>query len=257
MDPVEAYRMPLMEHLMELRTRVVRSLVAIIVTFFIGFAVSQKVFDLLVAPMNAALLQTGGGGIMAVTDASEGFMVQMKVAGLVAAFLASPVIFWQVWGFISPGLYDKEKGWVPPLVLSSTTLFLLGGSFAYFVVFPFGFPVMLSVSGENVKAVLSIDKYLTFSTTIMLAFGLSFQLPVVVWVLARLGLIDHIDMLRGFRYSIVAIFVVAAVLTPPDWFDQVLMAIPLVLLYILGIGVAWMSTTKKREPEEASSAAEG
>jgi sec-independent protein translocase protein TatC len=125
------------------------------------------------------------------------------------------------------------------------------------VVFPFGFPVMLSVSGENVKAVLSIDKYLTFSTTIMLAFGLSFQLPVVVWVLARLGLIDHIDMLRGFRYSIVAIFVVAAVLTPPDWFDQVLMAIPLVLLYILGIGVAWMSTTKKREVEEASSTAEG
>jgi sec-independent protein translocase protein TatC len=88
------------------------------VTFFIGFAVSQKVFDLLVAPMNAALLQTGGDGIMAVTDASEGFMVQMKVAGLVAAFLASPVIFWQIWGFISPGLYDKEKGWVPPLVFS-------------------------------------------------------------------------------------------------------------------------------------------
>jgi sec-independent protein translocase protein TatC len=107
---------------------------------------------------------------------------------------------------------------------------------------------MLTLMGEDIHAVLSIDKYLSFATTIMLAFGISFQLPVVVWVLARLGLIDHLDMLHGFRYSVVAIFVVAAILTPPDWLDQILMAAPLVVLYLIGIGVAWVATTKKREP---------
>ena len=247
-DPVEEYRMPLLEHLRELRTRLVRAMIALVVCFFVGFAFSQPIFDLLVAPMDVALAKIGRGSL-AITEAAEGFYVQMKVAGLFGLFTASPVIFWQIWRFVSPGLYDEEKRWVAPLVTASTALFLLGGAFAYFVVFPFGFPVMLSVPGENVTAVLSIDKYLTFATTIIVAFGISFQLPIVVWVLARIGLIDHIDMIRGFRYSVVAIAVVAAILTPPDWFDQVLMAVPLIILYIVGIGVAYFASTKKREPE--------
>ena len=141
----------------------------------------------------------------------------------------------------------SEKRWVMPLMATSTALFLSGAAFAYFVVFRFGFPVFLEMNGPDVKAVLSIQSYLNFAATILVAFGVSFQLPIVVWFLARLGVIDHIDMIRGFRYSIVAIFVIAGILTPPDVLSQVLMAGPLVLLYGVGIGVARFATTKKRE----------
>lgn len=247
MDPVEEYRMPLLEHLHELRDRLIKALAALIIAFFTSFFFSGQIFDWLVAPMDVALA-LNGRGTLAMMDTAEGFMVQMKISGFAALFFSSPVLFWQVWRFISPGLYTTEKRWVGPLVTASTTLFLSGGGFAYYVIFPFSFPVMLAVPGEKVEAVLSIDKYLTFATTIIVAFGISFQLPVVVWVLARIGLIDHIDMIKGFRYSIVFIFILAAILTPPNWFDQVLMAVPLVVLYLVGIVVARFATTKVREP---------
>lgn len=243
--------MPLLEHIRELRDRVMVAGAAFLISTLGCFFFSGSLFSWLIAPMQKALADTGRG-TLAMMDTAEGVMVQMKIAGFGGAFLAAPVIFYQIWRFVSPGLYDSEKKWVTPLVVTSTTLFLLGASFAYFVVFPFGFPVMLSVAGEDVQAVLSIEKYLSFATTLMLAFGISYQLPVVVWVLARIGLIDHWDMLRGFRYSTVLIFFVAAILTPPDWIDQLLMAFPLMILYVVGIVVAWAATTKKRDPNPDS-----
>lgn len=243
-DP-DDFRMPIMEHLRELRTRLITAGVAVLVAFVVTLVFAQDIFDWLAAPMNAALHATDRG-TLAVTEATEGFFVQMRVAGFTALFAASPVIFWQIWRFVAPGLYDTERRWVLPLVSASTALFLGGAAFAYYVVFRIGFPVFLEMNGEEVKAVLSISSYLSFATTVMVAFGVSFQLPVVVWFLARLGLIDHLDMMRGFRYSLVGIFVVAGVLTPPDAISQVLMAGPLVLLYGVGIVVARFSTTKKR-----------
>ncbi|MBM4392397.1 MAG: twin-arginine translocase subunit TatC [Deltaproteobacteria bacterium] len=242
----DEYRMPILEHLRELRSRIIVCLWALIVSFFAAFFFANELFGFLAAPMNEALQGTDGG-TLAVTEAMEGFMVQMKVAAMTAIFISMPVLTYQSWRFIAPALYDQEKRWAVPLMVASTSLFLAGAAFAYFAVFRFGFPVFLEMNGEDVKAVLSIQSYLSFATTLLIAFGAAFQLPVVIYFLARIGVIDHLDLIRGFRYSVVLIFVVAAVLTPPDVLSQVLMAGPLLVLYGIGIGVARIATTKRRD----------
>ena len=246
MKTPDDYRMPIMEHLRELRSRIIVSLWAVGISFALCFTFANDLFAVIAAPMNAALAETGRG-TLAVTQAMEGFMVQMKISGLAAVFLSSPILFYQLWRFVAPALYDAEKKWVGPLVIASTTLFSSGALFAYFVVFRFGFPVFLEMNGEGVTAVLSIQSYLDFATTILVAFGAAFQLPVVIWFLARLGLVDHIDLIKGFRYSLVAIVVIAGILTPPDVLSQLLMAGPMVLLYGVGIVVAKVATTKQRD----------
>ncbi len=240
------YRMPILEHLRELRSRIIVCLWALIGSFFLAFFFANEIFGFLAEPMNEALKATDGG-TLAVTEAMEGFMVQMKVAAMTAIFISLPVLSYQSWRFIAPALYDQEKRWAVPLMVASTSLFLAGAGFAYFVVFRFGFPVFLEMNGEDVKAVLSIQSYLSFATTLLVAFGSAFQLPVVIYFLARIGVIDHIDLVRGFRYSVVIIFVVAAILTPPDVLSQLLMAGPLLVLYGVGIGVARIATTKRRD----------
>lgn len=242
MNPDE-YRMSILDHLRELRERLIRALVSLLVSFFLCFAFSDQIFAWLAAPMNDALKATGAGSL-AVTEAMEGFFVKVRTAGLSGVFLSSPLLFWQGWKFVAPGLYDREKRYVFPLVGASTGLFLGGAAFAYYVVFRWGFPVFLEMNGENVTAVITISSYLSFATTLLVAFGVAFQLPVVVWFLARLGLINHRDMIRGFRYSIVIIFVIAAILTPPDVLSQFMMAGPLVVLYGVGIIVARFASTK-------------
>ncbi|MEN9787087.1 MAG: Sec-independent protein secretion pathway component [Pseudomonadota bacterium] len=248
--------MPLLEHLREARRRLFVCAGALLPALVVGFGVSDRAFDFLAAPMNAAL-RAHGSGTLAVISATEGFMVQMKVAGLVAALLATPVVASQVWGFVRPGLHAHERRTVVPLTLASTLLFLLGCAFCYVAIFEVGFPFFLAMNGEGVQAVLSIDAYLGMAITMLLSFGLAFQLPVVVFVLARLGMVDARDLLRGFRYAVVAIFIVAAVLTPsPDALSQLLMAGPLMALYVLGIGVAALASTKSREraPDARTSA---
>jgi sec-independent protein translocase protein TatC len=253
-DPVEEHRMPLMEHLRELRSRLIVCLWALLITVVGSFFFANDIFVILAAPMNDALVVTGRG-TMAITQAMEGFMVQMKVAGLSGFFLASPVLFWQAWRFVGPGLYDQEKKMVLPLVGASTFLFISGAVFCYFALFQYGFPMFLEMNIEGVQAVLSIDAYLSMVTNLLLAFGISFQLPIVVYFLARLGLVDHIDMIKGFRYSVVGIFVVAGILTPtPDVMSQTIMAAPLLLLYGVGIVVARVFSTKKREVVAAPAA---
>ncbi|MBM4368425.1 MAG: twin-arginine translocase subunit TatC [Deltaproteobacteria bacterium] len=242
----DEYRMPILEHLREFRSRIIVCLWALILSFFLAFFFANELFGFLAAPMNEALKATDGG-TLAVTEAMEGFMVQMKVAAMTAIFISMPVLTYQSWRFIAPALYDQEKRWAVPLMVASTSLFLAGAAFAYFVVFRLGFPVFLEMNGEDVKAVLSIQSYLSFATTLLIAFGAAFQLPVVIYFLARIGVIDHLDLIRGFRYSVVIIFVVAAVLTPPDVLSQVLMAGPLLVLYGIGIGVARIATTKRRD----------
>lgn len=253
-DPVETYRMPLLDHLVELRNRLVRALAAMLICCIGCLIFAEDIWTLLVQPMNDALAATGRG-TMAMTTAMEGFITMVKVAGLAGLLLSSPVVFWQAWQFVAPGLYPHEKKPVLPLVISSTTLFGLGIAFGYFIIFKYAFPYFLDFANEDIQAVLSIDAYLGMATKLLLAFGISFQLPIVVFFLARLGLIDARDMIQGFRYSVVGIFVVAAILTPPDVVSQLLMAAPLLVLYGIGIVIAFFVSTKVREP--ASSSATG
>ncbi|MCB9778192.1 MAG: twin-arginine translocase subunit TatC [Alphaproteobacteria bacterium] len=245
-DPVENYRMPLLEHLVELRSRMIKALAAALVSVSVCLLFSEKIWAFLVAPMNKALYTTGRG-TMAMTTALEGFVTMMKVAGVAGLIIASPVIFWQIWKFVAPGLYPSEKKPVLPLVIASSGLFTLGAAFGYFVIFEYAFPYFLEFAAEDVQAVLSIDAYLGMATKLLLAFGLCFQLPVVVYFLARIGLIDARDMISSFKYSVVAMFVIAAMITPPDVISQLLMAGPLLILYGVGIIIAWLVSTKKRD----------
>ncbi len=247
-DPVDSYRMPLMEHLVELRKRVIYSLVALLIASCVCFGFAPEIWAVLVEPMNSALHETGRG-FMAMTSPIEGFMTYMRVAALAAIALAAPVMFYQIWKFIAPGLYPKEQRLVIPLVASSTALFLAGGAFCYLVVFRFAFPLFLTVTTEDVQAVVSMDSYLSVAGTLLLSFGLAFQLPVVVYLLSVMGLINHRDMVRMFRYAMVGIAVASAIITPTtDVLSQALLAIPLAVLYVLSIGVSWMFSTKKVTP---------
>jgi sec-independent protein translocase protein TatC len=190
---------------------------------------------------------------MAITEPLEGFITYLKVAGLAGLGVTSPFIFYQIWAFIAPGLYPKEKKTVLPLVVASTLLFLGGASFGYFVIFDFAFPFFLNVTeslGDDIEAVLSINAYLGLATKLLVAFGTAFQLPIGIYFLARVGLVDHTDLFNSFRYAVVVMFVVSAVITPPDVISQCLMAGPLIVLYGVGIVLAYFFSTKERDEYE-------
>lgn len=243
--------MPLMEHLKELRRRIMIAGGAIAVCVMGCFFVAPEIWDFLVQPMNDAL-RAQDAGTMAVLAPLEGIVTYLKVAVVAGFFAAAPVIAWQVWSFVGPGLYAREKKVLIPLVVSSTLLFIGGAAFGYFVIFKYAFVFFLSVTEGAAQAVMSMEAYLKTATRLLAAFGFSFQLPVVVYFLARIGLIDARDMVKGFKYSIVGIFVVAAIITPPDILTQCLMAAPLTLLYGVGVLIAALVSTKKRSPEKGA-----
>ncbi len=243
-DEVEAHRMPLLEHLKELRDRMLKAAAAVIVGMLVSLAFTDQIIAFITAPALEA-----GGTLTIVNSPFEGIYVYLRAAFLGAAALSSPVVSWQLWGFIAPGLYKTERRLVLPLAFASTGLFLLGAGFAYYVIFPYAFPFFFTIVEQHAEVSLSIEGYLGAVIRMMLAFGLCFQLPVVVFFLARLGLVDHVDLIKGFRYAVVAIFIVAALITPPEVLTQVLLAAPLVVLYGVGIVVAWMFSTKERPAE--------
>jgi sec-independent protein translocase protein TatC len=219
-------------HLVELRDRLLRAILAVIVVFLCLFAWARELYALLAKPLIAALPV---GGQMIATDVVGVFLVPVKVAFLVAFVIALPYVLYQVWAFVAPGLYVNEKRLVLPLVVASSLLFLLGMSFAYFLVFPVVFKFMASIAPEGVAWMTDIDKYLSFVLTTFMAFGVTFEVPVVVIVLVRVGVVS-IDKLKEIRpYVIVGAFVVGAIFTPPDVISQVMLAVPLWLLYELGI----------------------
>ena len=242
-DAVDEYRMPLLEHLKELRDRLVKVTVALGLAMAVSLFFATDIMEFLAAPVDDALIAQGiDGGLAMVKGPFEGIYTWLR-AGLMGAFvLASPVVAWQIWGFVAPGLYKTERRLVLPLALSSTVMFLLGGAFTYVVVFPVAFQFLFTVLDVDIS--MSVEGYLSAVIKLMFGFGMSFQLPVAVFFMAKMGLIDHRDMMGGFRYAVVAIFVIAALMTPPDLYTQALLAIPLVGLYGVGIVVAWMFTTK-------------
>ena len=236
-DEMAGTEQPFVSHLVELRDRLVRAAIAVGVCFGVLalWPGPAGLYDLLAAPLVAHLPK---GSTLIATSVISPFMVPIKITLMAAFLLALPVVLYQVWAFVAPGLYTHEKKLVMPLVISSTLLFFLGVAFCYFFVFGQVFKFIQGFAPKSITAAPDIEAYLSFVLTMFIAFGASFEVPVVVVVLARLGLVS-IDKLKAFRsYFIVLAFIIAAVLTPPDVVSQLALAIPMVLLYEVGIWAA-------------------
>ncbi len=235
--------MSLMEHLAELRTRLVRSFIAVGLAFVVSYTFSEQLFAALCQPLIDALPE---GSKLIFTALPEAFFVYLQVGLVAAVFVASPYLFYQIWGFVSPGLYEEEKKYMVPMALISAFFFLGGASFCFFVVFPYAFTFFVGFASEDIAAMPSLSAYLGFALKLLIAFGLIFEMPLFTFFLARMGVLTAQIMRNGRKYAILCIFIVAAILTPPDVISQLLMAFPMMLLYELSIGVAAMFGRKKK-----------
>jgi sec-independent protein translocase protein TatC len=232
-DELEGTEQPFVSHLIELRDRLIRASIAVGVCFGSAGAVAgpSGLYDLLAAPLVANLPK---GTTLIATSVISPFLVPLKITLMAAFLLALPVVLYQVWAFVAPGLYTHEKRLVMPLVISSTLLFFVGVGFCYFFVFGQVFKFIQSFAPKSITAAPDIEAYLSFVLTMFIAFGAAFEVPIVVIVLARMGIVS-IEKLKAFRsYFIVLAFIVAAVITPPDIVSQLALAIPMVLLYEVG-----------------------
>ena len=232
-------------HLVELRTRLLHAVVAVLLVIICLFPWASDLYTLLAQPLLARLPK---GGQMIATDVTTPFFVPLKVAMMAAFLIALPYILYQIWRFVAPGLYAHEKRLVWPLIVASTLLFFCGMAFAYFAVFPVVFGFITASAPQGVAVMTDIDKYLSFVLTMFMAFGITFQVPVAVILLVRMGFVT-VEKLREIRpYMIVGAFVVGAIFTPPDVVSQFMLAMPLWLLYEAGIVVAsWGGKVKARE----------
>lgn len=245
-DPYHDARMSVLEHLAELRTRVIKALIAFCVGFAIAWTWVEHLFAWLQRPLQLAAPEAALAQ-MHHKDLSEPFFVLLKTALFGGLFISVPVILYQIWQFIAPGLYDHEKKAVMPFVALSYLFFLGGSSFCFWVVLPQGYEFLLNFSADISQPELMMSEYLAITTKLIIGFGVIFQLPVVAMFLSRLGILTHRHLLKFWRYAVVLSFIVAAILTPPDVVTQVLMAIPLCILYFLSIGVAWYFTTQREK----------
>jgi sec-independent protein translocase protein TatC len=239
-----------LSHLFELRDRVIKSALAIIVVFVCLVYWAPDIFHLFSQPLLESL---PAGGKMIVTDVTGSFFVPMKVTMLVAFMVALPIVLYQLWAFIAPGLYQHERKLVIPLVVSSYSLFVFGMAFAYFLVFPTVFNFMASYNAPlGAEMSTDIDKYLSFAMNTFLAFGITFEVPVVVVVLVRMGMVPLAKLKEIRPYVIVGAFIISAVVTPPDVLSQLLLAVPMTLLYELGLLIARFYVPKPSEDEPAT-----
>ncbi len=226
-------------HLIEMRDRLLRAVLAVVVIFVLLFPWAQDLYALLAQPLLAKLPQ---GGQMIATEVTTPFFVPVKVTMMTAFLIALPWVFYQIWAFVAPGLYQHEKRLGLPLIVSSVLLFLLGMAFAYFLVFPVVFGFIVGIAPEGVAVMTDIGKYLDFVLTLFLAFGITFEVPVAVVLLVKMGMVS-VAKLREIRpYVVVGAFVIGAIFTPPDVISQIMLAVPMWLLYELGIVVAAMIT---------------
>jgi len=244
--------MPLLDHLEELRSRLIKMLIAVGIAFLPAYVFASPLFALLTHPLQQA---TADPVAIIGTSPTEAFFTKLKVSFIAGLFAASPAVFYQIWQFVAPGLYAHEKRYVGPFVLFGTLFFLLGAWFCYEMVVPVAYRFFLEeYKTIGVQPTLRISEYLTFTTRMLLAFGVTFELPVFAFFFARVGLVTHATLLGFFRYAVLGIFILAAILTPgPDVASQLLLAGPLLLLYGLSIGVAYMFGKKKAEAEDVDS----
>jgi sec-independent protein translocase protein TatC len=244
-------RMSFLEHLEELRSRLIRAVLAIFVAFLLCLVFAERVFSLLAAPI-ARLLPHGSTLIF--TALQDPFFIYLKVSFIAGIFVALPYVLYQLWKFVSPGLYDRERKMAVPFITLATLLFYTGALFAYFIVFPAAFKFFLSYQTPELKAMLSIREYVSLVMALMLAFGAVFETPIVIVFLGLLGIFNSGQLKRGRRYFVVIAFVIGAVLTPtPDVINQTLMAVPMLLLYEIGIWLlVYLEKKRLREVENES-----
>lgn len=243
-------------HLVELRKRLGISVGSLIVMFFVMFYFHEPILEWMVEPLNVALLEVGkksvhaAEGMVTTSQVGGAFFVALKVAFFAAIVASIPIILSQLWMFVAPGLYANEKKMIIPFILGGTTMFLVGVLFAYYVVTPFGFDFLITFGSFKFTPLINIEDYVGFFTKILFGFGLAFELPVFAYFLALLGLVDDRQMISFFKYAVVLIFIVAALLTPPDVLTQMLMAGPLIILYGLSILIVKAVNPAQDEEEE-------
>jgi len=242
-------------HLAELRKRLAISALSLIAMFFVMFFFHEQILSWMVAPLNQALNEVGkisvnaANGMVTTSQVGGAFFVALKVSFFAAIVGALPIILSQIWLFIAPGLYASEKKMIIPFIFGGTTMFLVGVLFAYYIVTPFGFDFLITFGSFKFTPLINIEDYVGFFTKIMFGFGLAFELPVFAYFLALLGLVNDRQMIDFFKYAIVIIFIVAALLTPPDVLTQLLMAGPLVILYGFSILIVKAVNPEKDEDE--------
>jgi sec-independent protein translocase protein TatC len=252
-DELAGTEAPFVSHLIELRDRLIRALIAIVIAFGILalYPGPSGLYDLLAAPLVAHLPK---GATLIATNVISPILVPLKITLMAAFMLALPIVLYQVWAFVAPGLYSHEKKLVLPLVISSTILFIGGVAFCYFLVIPGMSQFIQAFAPASITAAPDIEQYFGFVLTLFLVFGIAFEVPIAVIVLARIGVVT-IDQLKKFRgYFVVASFIIAAVVTPPDVISQLALAIPMCILYEIGILAARFFIKHTKAPEESAAA---
>jgi sec-independent protein translocase protein TatC len=240
-------KMSFLEHLDELRKRLIYIVYSLIGGCVVALIFIGRIFDFIMRPMQTVL---GPGGHLQFTSGAEPFMLHIKIAFLVGIFLSSPLILWQVWKFIAPGLYSHEKKFAIPFVVMSTVFFVSGGLFAHYVAFPWTWAFFAGFSTDYMKFVPKVDEAFSMYTRMILAFGGIFEMPTLVFVMARMGVVSARLLIKYFKYALLAIFIVAAVISPGgDMMSQVMMAAPMIVLYILSIGIAFVFQRRRRLPD--------
>jgi len=249
---VDDRALPITDHLTELRRRIAWTVGAISLGAMVSFNFAEQIFGFLLAPATEAL---GAKNCqLQATAPTEIFFTYIKCAVLSGFVLALPVTFWQLWSFIAPGLYDNERRAIYPFVICSTGLFASGAIFGYLVVFPIVFQFFNSWDNEWVVSAWTMREVFSLTTRLFLAFGIAFELPLFVFFLAMTGIVSAKQLFKGTPYAVVAMFILGAILTPPDFVSQVLLAGPMILLYLLGVAVAWVFDPQRRKEREARKA---
>jgi sec-independent protein translocase protein TatC len=240
--------MSLMQHLEELRKRIVRAFVAWFVAFMVCYSYAEPMYLLISRPLRDALPE---GTKLVFISATEPFFAYLKIGAFAGLLVALPVIFWQLWGFITPGLHPHEKRYVVPFVLVSTLCFLAGTAFGFLVAFPlmFGFLVQAGTASGEVVPMLSMGNYLSLAGKLLLAFGVTFELPIVIFFLARIGLVDAPLLARNRKFALLGCFILGAIFTPPDIVSQTVLAGPMYILYEIGIWVARIFGKKRKSAD--------
>lgn len=225
-------KLPLTEHLEELRNRLIRCVIAVLAGFVIAYIFKEKLFKILVSPLIRVMRQ---GDSMIFTGIPEAFFTYLKVSLLAGLFLSAPFIIYQFWMFVAPGLYKNERKLMIPIIFVSSLFFIGGALFGYFLVFPIGFKFLLGFASETIQPLPSMREYLSFASKLLFAFGIVFELPIVITFLARLGIVTVPFLKKNRKYAILIFFAGAAVLTPPDIVTQSLLALPMIVLYEISI----------------------
>ncbi len=251
-EEIEEEPMTLLDHLKELRRRLTRVVLVILVGFFACYPLSELAYNYLSLPLQINLPE---GSSLIYTSPAGAFFVYLKISLVLSFFLSSPFSFYQVWAFVAPGLYKEEKLVLMPLAFFSAFFFLSGAAFCYFLVFPIAFEFFMGFATDTIIPMISIEEYLSFVLKLLLAFGLVFEMPLFAFFLARMGLITVERMRKWRKYAILMMFILAAILTPPDVFSQTLMALPMMVLYEISVLIV-ATIEKKKIKEKAQNEAE-